>query len=95
MVGWDLLRARLRGDGTSPMLVVFDTCVDLIRTIATAQHDKGRPEDIDTDSEDHALDEERYFCASRPWMPPAPRDKVAKVPTDGYRPKRDIEWKTL
>ena len=54
------------------MVVCFDTCVHSIRTIPALQHDKDRVEDIDTDSEDHAGDEWRYACMSRPWVKPIP-----------------------
>ena len=69
--GWMALRARLRGDGEHPMLFVFSTCTALIRTLPLLQHDRDRPEDLDTDTEDHAADETRYACLSRPWIAPA------------------------
>lgn len=50
------------------MLYFFDTCEASIRTIPALQHDTDRPEDVDTDSEDHAGDMTRYACASRPWI---------------------------
>ena len=53
--GWDLLRARLVGEDERPMLYVFSTCVDTIRTLPAAQHDEKRPEDLDTDCEDHCF----------------------------------------
>ena len=73
--GWDLLRHRLIGEDERPMIVFFDTCRDIIRTLPTLQHDPDRPEDLDTDSEDHAADEVRYACASRPWVMSAPKPK--------------------
>jgi hypothetical protein len=70
--GWDHVRARLKGDADGrPMLFVFDTCKDFIRTVPALQHDPDRPEDLDTDGEDHVADEVRYGCASRPWIPRA------------------------
>lgn len=68
MGGWDQLRARLVGthDG-HPMIFFFDTCRDLIRTLPMMQHDEHRPEDLDTDAEDHAVDDTRYACLSRPF----------------------------
>src|SRR5262249_6315636 len=55
--GWDQLRSRFVGDAEGrPMIVCFSTCVDSIRTIPFLQHDPDRPEDIMTDSEDHAAD---------------------------------------
>jgi hypothetical protein len=72
MGGWDQVRARLVGIDDDPMLVVFDTCPDLIRTLPAVQHDEHRPEDVDSDGEDHAPDEARYACMSRPWAAPTP-----------------------
>lgn len=70
MSGWDQVRSRLKGDDDgNPMLVVFSTCVDTIRTLPVLQHDSGKPEDLDTQSEDHAADDIRYGCLSRPWTP--------------------------
>lgn len=67
--GWDQMRARLTGDEAGrPMLVTFNTCVDSIRTIPVLQHDRDRMEDLDTESEDHAADEWRYACMSRPYI---------------------------
>lgn len=83
MGGWDQMRARLIGDGDGlPMVACFSTCHDSIRTLPALQHDTSRPEDIDTDGEDHAADEWRYACMSRPWVPPT---KVAKPkPRDAW-----------
>lgn len=69
MGGWDQLRARLRGDGDGrPMLYLFSTCTHTIRTLPLQQHDPARPEDLDSDGEDHAADETRYACMSRPYV---------------------------
>ncbi len=65
--GWDALRARLKGDGVTPMIFFMDCCVDAIRTLPILQHDPDKPEDVDTDGEDHAPDEIRYACMSRPY----------------------------
>jgi len=69
MGGWDQLRSRLVGDADGkPMLLLFSTCRDLIRTLPALQHDEARPEDVDTDLEDHAPDSCRYACMSRPYV---------------------------
>lgn len=69
MGGWDQMRARLVGDADGrPMIYCFSTCVDSIRTIPSLQHDADKPEDLDTDAEDHAADDWRYACMSRPWV---------------------------
>lgn len=78
--GWDQMRARLRGDGAAPMLYVFDTCRDWWRTVPVLQHDPDRAEDLDTAAEDHAADDTRYACMSRPYVP---------RPVDAA-PKRDV-----
>lgn len=83
MGGWDQVRGRMVGDDDGkPMIVAFSTCKDSIRTIPALQHDKTRPEDVDTDGEDHAGDEWRYACNSRPWV--RKLDEVKKRPADGY-----------
>ena len=87
MGGWDQVRSRLVGDGDGrPMIVTFATCTESIRTVPILQHDPDRPEDVMTDSEDHAGDEWRYACMSRPWVPM----KEAPTPenSSGYRPYR-------
>ena len=68
--GWDQMRGRLAGIDGVPMIFCFDTCRDSIRTIPTLQHDPDKAEDLDTEAEDHAADEWRYACMSRPWTPP-------------------------
>lgn len=82
MGGWDQMRARLIGIAGSPMLYCFSTCRDSIRTIPVLQHDQAKPEDLDSDGEDHAADEWRYACMSRPWQ----KEKaVPEQPKDAYR----------
>jgi hypothetical protein len=77
--GWDQMRARVWGDvdvddqgrlvrDGGPGLVVFSTCRDFLRTVPVLQHDPNRAEDVDTDAEDHAADEARYACMSRPYV---------------------------
>jgi len=71
--GWDMVRQRLIGDTPdTPMIMFAHTCLDTIRTLPAMQHDEKHPEDLDTDSEDHAVDSVRYACMSRPWTLPKP-----------------------
>lgn len=67
MGGWDEMRQRMIGN-ERPMIYCFTTCKDSIRTIPMLPHDQNRPEDIDTNSEDHAADEWRYACMARQWV---------------------------
>jgi len=79
--GWDMLRSRLEGEAEDrPMIVCFSTCDDSIRTIPIQQHDTDRMEDLDTDGEDHAADDWRYACMSRPWVKPNPASPLPKWP---------------
>lgn len=81
MGGWDQVRGRLAGDADGrPMLLLFSTSVDLIRTLPALQHDDARPEDVDSDMEDHAPDSARYACMSRPFI----RDAKVVTPTDTW-----------
>jgi len=83
MGGWDQLRARLIGREGVPMIYCFSTCKDSIRTLPALQHDPARPEDVHTDGEDHAADEWRYACMSRPFV--APRPKQPTTIDSGYK----------
>lgn len=75
--GWDQMRSRLVGDADGrPMIYTFSTCVDSIRTIPALQHDPDKPEDLDSDGEDHAADEWRYACMSRPYIRVAEQPKA-------------------
>lgn len=78
--GWEQMRSRLVGDFGQPMLYFLDCCEDTIRTIPVMQHDENNPEDVDTEGEDHAGDETRYACMSRPWHPIQPVAKAAALP---------------
>lgn len=94
--GWDQVRGRLVGEDDRPMLYFFSTCVHTIRTLPMLQHDSTHAEDVDTDSEDHAGDETRYACMSRPWIStgasPAlqPKDSYSKL----FDEPESSEWKT-
>lgn len=73
--GWQQVRWRLDGpiteDGTligDPMLFLSESCEHTIRQFESAQADEKNVEDLDTEQEDHALDETRYGCMSRPWV---------------------------
>ena len=82
MNGWDQMRSRIIGLDGVPMVYCFTTCTASIRTIPVLQHDQAKPEDLDTESEDHAADDWRYACSSRPWTRTI---KEPDAPVDGYR----------
>lgn len=61
--------------GESPMIVFFRNCTHTIRTLPNLTTDEKNPEDVDTDLEDHAYDETRYACMSRPIASKKPKPK--------------------
>jgi len=95
MGGWDAMRSRIKGTGGVPMLFVFETCRDFIRTVPVLQHDTNKAEDLDTEAEDHIADEARYACMSRPWVPET--SSVKRGPADRYdkKPKDSGSWMTV
>lgn len=71
--GWMQMHYRLQFDAQGiPMMYVFKTCRGFIRTIPELLYDEVRPEDIDTDLEDHIADMCRYVCMARPITPQIP-----------------------
>ena len=58
-------------------LYVFKNCKAFIRTIPLLQYDEHKPEELDTDGEDHVADECRYFLMTRPI-----KARVRKKPDD-------------
>lgn len=58
--GWNLMHEYL----SNGKIKYFSTCRDSIRTIPNLIHDNHKPEDVDSDGEDHAADTDRYFLMS-------------------------------
>lgn len=68
--GWMQVHYRLAFDEEGlPGMYIFSNCKAAIRTLPLLQYDPRKPEDLDTEGEDHAADEIRYFCMSRPIKP--------------------------
>ncbi len=60
--GWNLMHQYLRwNEKEKPKLIYFSTCTNSITTIPSLVHSEIRPEDLETDSEDHASDCTRYM----------------------------------
>ena len=77
--GWMQIHERLKFDEYGKaMLYIFENCKDSIRTIPLMMYDEHKPEDLDTDLEDHILDSIRYFCMARPIAPR--KIKVKEIP---------------
>lgn len=75
-----------------PMLYVFTTCPQFIRTFPSLVYDDVHTEDINTKQEDHAYDAVRYVLMENPINPK--RGGAVKMP-DIYNPfaDDDIEYK--
>jgi Terminase large subunit, T4likevirus-type, N-terminal len=69
--GWEQMHIRFQAN--PPMLYISERCEHTIRCISSVQHSETKPEDLDTDGEDHAVDETRYACMSRPMISEQPR----------------------
>lgn len=81
--GWMQVHYRFMFDDNGiPMMYVFKNCEAFIRTIPLLVYDEHKPEDLDTDGEDHVADEVRYMCMLNPINPP----KVAAKPPKPYDP---------
>ena len=77
--GWMQMHYRFAFDENGfPMFYVFSNCKHFIRTIPLLQYDEHKPEDLDTDGEDHIADACRYVMMARPIAP-----RVTQAP-DGY-----------
>ena len=93
--GWLQVHYRMVFDENGyPMMYVFKNCKAFIRTMPLLIYDEHKPEDLDTDGEDHVADEVRYFCMSRPIAPrmAPPKDTYQETPMAMYLdiPKEDI-----
>ena len=77
VAGWQQIRARFSGQDNKPLLYFFNSCKNLIRTLPIMQYDNSKPEDLNSDLEDHAVDTLRYLCMSRPVVVEIPKTQMA------------------
>lgn len=95
IVGWGRLRQYLRpytdqhGQIRAHFLVT-ENCRNFIRTIPGLVFDETRPEDLDTDGEDHPQDEARYVIMSRPEIPVKPPEPKTRGEEFWDRVHRDV-----
>lgn len=66
-------------DNGRPMMYVFDTCRQFIRTIPALVYSTSNVEDIDTDMEDHDYDAMRYMFMMNPIPPRENRSRKNKA----------------
>ena len=78
--GWARMRHWFRDSPLGrPWAMSSPNCAYFNRTIPSLVSDETHPEDIDTDGEDHAADDARYFFMSRP-MPGQARESAKTRP---------------
>ena len=71
---------RLRfDDEDKPMMYIFNTCRDWIRTVPNLPYSTKKPEDVDSDAEDHDYDATKYFLMDHPVA-------ATKKPPAEYKP---------
>jgi hypothetical protein len=68
-----------------PRLQIFNTCINLIKEIQSIPLSKTKPEDVDTNAQDHAYDALRYMLMSRPKLD-SPHDKMFELKRRPYEP---------
>lgn len=90
--GWSQVRQYMAWDRDAqgeytklPMVQIFETCPNLIRTIPTLVYDAHNVNDLDSDGEDHAADTFRYGLMSRPAITQVPLDQMAPEYADAAR----------
>lgn len=85
--GWMQCHYRLHfSEEGLPMMYVYDRCTAFLRTIPLLVYDTHKPEDLDTEGEDHVADEWRYMCMARPITPKIRKDPdaIGGDPLDQY-----------
>ena len=88
IAGWMQCHYRLQFDENGyARCYIFDNCKGFIRTIPLLLYDEHKPEDLDTDGEDHIADEWRYMCMSRPITPlcEVEQKTILSDPLDQFR----------
>jgi hypothetical protein len=96
--GWMQIHERLKFDEDGrAMLYIFDNCKDTIRTLPLMMYDEHKPEDLDTDGEDHICDSLRYFCMMRPIAPRKIEVKEIPMydPLNQYSNERKNRYKAI
>lgn len=79
--GWAQCHNRLAFDENGrPGMYVFEHCKAFRRTIPLLLYDDNKPEDLDSDMEDHEADAWRYICMQNPIKAPVPKNNKIILP---------------
>ena len=90
IAGWLMMRYYLQFDQNGyPRMYFFNNCKAARRTIPLMLFSETKPEDLDSDLEDHVCDSIRYKCMSRPIKPikPVERKIILSDPLDQFKTK--------
>jgi len=80
IAGWNLIHSYLSfTDAKPPKLKIFENCHYLIETLPGLIRDDNKPEDLNTQGEDHAADALRYGLMTKPMLS---RKPVEDIPTN-------------
>ena len=73
-----------------PRLRIFDTCINLIRTLPAVQHDEKKPEDVANEPHEltHAPDALRGFCTYWSTAAQAPQKQTHDILRDDFSIKK-------
>ena len=86
--GWMQVHYRFQFDERGyPRMYIFSNCKAFIRTIPLMMYSDTKPEDLNTELEDHVADEVRYMCMSRPVKPirAVPKRMILSDPLDQFK----------
>jgi len=95
IAGWMQVRERLKFDENGyAKMYFFNTCKAIIRCMPLMMFDEYKPEDLDTDLEDHCLDDCRYFSMHRPIAPRLIQTQYKPLidPLDQYAKAKQGGW---
>jgi len=94
--GYLEVRNRIAGDTDGPMLYATRNCHDgFWRTLPDIVMDESDTEDVDTENEDHAYDDARYACMSRPWANVIEKEKMREREWFRFREPEVESYRTV
>ena len=93
LTGWVRLRTLLKPElgqhgQLEPRILFHPSCTNTIRTIPGCVRDERKPEDLNTEGEDHAADSTRYAAMSRPDVPEK-RTKIEQFTEDWWEDQEE------
>lgn len=84
--GWNMIREKLKVFNGQTRIKIFSNCKELIRSLPELVHDQRKPEDVDTNGDDHLADALRYAIATYLGDP---EEEDYQKAVDGFLGKED------